>query len=139
MVFDHQGRVLLVWHLGYEQWCLPGGHVEDGETLTETAVREVREETGVTIEIMNGGIPLVVADIDHPGKPAAGEDPHRHQDTCYLARADSAGDLHPQTTEVAAAEWIHWTDLDTRPNVRSTVGEHLRLAFAAAGQWPTQS
>ena len=32
---------------GRVEWCLPKGHVEDGETLAETAVREVAEETGI--------------------------------------------------------------------------------------------
>jgi 8-oxo-dGTP pyrophosphatase MutT (NUDIX family) len=32
---------------GRLEWCLPKGHPEDGETLQETAVREVEEETGI--------------------------------------------------------------------------------------------
>ena len=32
---------------GRVEWCLPKGHREDGETLAETAVREVAEETGI--------------------------------------------------------------------------------------------
>ena len=32
---------------GRIEWCLPKGHVEPGETLVETAVREVAEETGI--------------------------------------------------------------------------------------------
>lgn len=32
---------------GRLEWCLPKGHVEAGETLVETAVREVAEETGI--------------------------------------------------------------------------------------------
>ncbi len=32
---------------GRVEWCLPKGHVEPGETLVETAMREVAEETGI--------------------------------------------------------------------------------------------
>ena len=37
---------------GKEIWCLPKGKVEKGETLVQTAVREVREETGMKGEIL---------------------------------------------------------------------------------------
>ena len=34
---------------GKGTWALPGGHVENCETLEETAIREVKEEVGITI------------------------------------------------------------------------------------------
>ena len=34
--------------LGKLIWCLPKGHIETGEALTETALREVKEETGLS-------------------------------------------------------------------------------------------
>lgn len=53
MVCDGQGNVLVqdkknhpFWH----GWNFPGGHVEQGEYVTPSVVREIREETGLTIE-----------------------------------------------------------------------------------------
>jgi 8-oxo-dGTP pyrophosphatase MutT (NUDIX family) len=38
---------------GRLEWCLPKGHVEPGETLAETAVREIAEETGIRGEVVD--------------------------------------------------------------------------------------
>jgi 8-oxo-dGTP pyrophosphatase MutT (NUDIX family) len=52
VLFDIDGRVLLVRHTyGRRNWELPGGGAEPGESPDETAVREIREETGLTVEL----------------------------------------------------------------------------------------
>jgi ADP-ribose pyrophosphatase YjhB (NUDIX family) len=45
------GQVLLTKREDFEVWCLPGGHVEEGETLAQAARREVSEETGLEVEL----------------------------------------------------------------------------------------
>lgn len=47
---DAQGRVLCVRKASSPRFQLPGGKPEEGETAVDTAVREVREETGVTVD-----------------------------------------------------------------------------------------
>lgn len=51
VVLDTEGRVLLVRYRS-GAWAFPKGHVEPGEKYEQTAVREVREETGVTATIL---------------------------------------------------------------------------------------
>ena len=51
MVYDHDGNIL-VQDRKKSDWpglCFPGGHVEPGESFVESLIREVYEETGLTI------------------------------------------------------------------------------------------
>lgn len=56
IIFDEQGRVLLTRRADNGLWCVPGGHMDMDETIENTAIREVKEETGlnVAIEALSG-------------------------------------------------------------------------------------
>ena len=45
------GKVLLVHKINGNYWGFPKGHVEDGETEEQTALREVKEEVGIDVII----------------------------------------------------------------------------------------
>src|SRR5713226_7811504 len=51
LIFDDQGRVLLGLRRDIDWWNLPGGGMEAGETVDEALCREVREETGLEVEV----------------------------------------------------------------------------------------
>ena len=56
MLVDRQGRILMQHRdanarVSPDQWGLPGGRVEEGETPVEAARREVHEETGIRCEL----------------------------------------------------------------------------------------
>jgi 8-oxo-dGTP diphosphatase len=54
VVRDESGRILVVRRArppSQGLWSIPGGRVESGETLAEAARREVREETGLDVDI----------------------------------------------------------------------------------------
>lgn len=53
----HEGRARIAViarrnRAGRVEWCLPKGHIEPGETLAQTATREVAEETGITGQVL---------------------------------------------------------------------------------------
>ena len=52
MICDGKGNVLVqnkVGHPTWHGWNFPGGHVEVGEYVTPSVIREIKEETGLTI------------------------------------------------------------------------------------------
>lgn len=48
---ESDGHVVLVHRPYYDDWSLPKGKCDPGETFRETAIREVAEETGITGEL----------------------------------------------------------------------------------------
>lgn len=70
-IIEHGGQVLMVRRAvetGYGLWSLPGGYVDRGEVMEEAAAREVREETGLDVEVgylvglfSEAGHPVIVA------------------------------------------------------------------------------
>ena len=50
---DHTVRYLIIRHLG-GHWGFPKGHMDPGESETETALREIREEVGLTVSLLDG-------------------------------------------------------------------------------------
>lgn len=92
-------RVLLVHRRKYQDVTLPKGKVEPGETLVETAAREVHEETGIRATL---GVPL--------GTVAYALPSGRQKVVHYWAmrakdRAVRASDFTP-TKEISAVEWV---------------------------------
>ncbi|WP_397542682.1 NUDIX domain-containing protein [Roseovarius salis] len=65
-VIVEDGRLLLVnAYPGGDSdlWCAPGGGVEPGASLPDNLVREVQEETGLTVEV---GLPCLVNEFHDP-------------------------------------------------------------------------
>lgn len=53
VIFDEsREKVLLTKRADNGLWCLPSGGVEPGESVEETIIREVQEETGLTVRVM---------------------------------------------------------------------------------------
>ena len=52
-IFDSSHtKVLLARRTDNGRWCVPGGYMEPGESLTEACIREVEEETGLRVRVV---------------------------------------------------------------------------------------
>ncbi len=67
-----EGKILLVkraFEPGAGKWSVPGGMVELGETMSEACAREMEEETGLTVEVLEQIRAFDMIDKDDKGKP----------------------------------------------------------------------
>ncbi|WP_306054205.1 NUDIX domain-containing protein [Natronococcus wangiae] len=95
-VRDPDGRIALVENRWSNGWILPGGAVEPGERLRETARREIREETGLAAVVEE---PLVVLEQTYVSKPDGEQFAAAY--AVYRASADGA---IPATRELGVTE-----------------------------------
>jgi len=51
VIRDREGRILLQRRADKNKWGFPGGAMELGESATQTAIREIKEETGLDVEV----------------------------------------------------------------------------------------
>ncbi|MGW4725808.1 NUDIX hydrolase [Streptomyces sp. NPDC004291] len=114
VVTDGRGRVLLQRRRDSGLWALPGGGMEMGESLPGAAVREVREETGLDVEVTG----LVGTYTDPRHIIAYGDGEVRRQfNVCFRARvvggslavSDESTELRFVAPEEFAALPIHPT------------------------------
>ncbi|WP_306189443.1 NUDIX domain-containing protein [Streptomyces sp. MK5] len=83
VVTDEEGRILLQRRRDNGLWALPGGVMEMGDSLPGTAVREVKEETGLDVEIT--GLVGTYTDPRHVIAYSDGE-VRRQFNVCFTAR-----------------------------------------------------
>lgn len=63
VVINKDGDVLLIQRSDNGNWAIPGGAIDLGESLTQAAIRETKEESGITCEIT--GIVGIYTDPQH--------------------------------------------------------------------------
>lgn len=103
LAVDERGRVLLQRRRDTGQWALPMGKMELGETPSECAIRETREETGILVEIT--GLLGVFSDPGHIVQYGDGEIRQEYE-VILLARPTSG---EPSVNDEASE--VGWVDL----------------------------
>lgn len=94
IVFNGDSVLIIEQFQGF--FSFPKGHVEDGETEEETAIREVKEETNIDIEIISDKTYKINYKINNDTKKEV---------VFFLAKAISF-DLKNQENEIISCEWV---------------------------------
>jgi 8-oxo-dGTP pyrophosphatase MutT (NUDIX family) len=106
LAVDEQGRLLLQKRRDTGQWAIPMGKQELGETVAQCAIRETREETGVTVEVT--GLLGIYSD---PGHIVAYTDGEVRQEYEIILTGRPVSGSPAANDEASAAGWFTVDDL----------------------------
>lgn len=114
LTVDDRGRFLLQRRRDTGQWALPMGKMDIGETPSQCAVRETREETGVEVEAI--GILGVFSDPAHIVEYLSDGEIRQEYEVMLLARP--VGGAAAETDEASDVRWVsqgELAELDIHP------------------------
>ena len=90
-------EILLIKHIRSGFWSFPKGHVEDGESEVQTAVREIKEETNVDIAIDDTSFRETV--VFNPRRDT-------RKEVVYFVGRALTFDAVPQEGEISEIRWV---------------------------------
>ena len=102
-VVDGAVQILLVYRTQHRDTSLPKGKVDPGETLPETAVREIAEETGLIVAL---GVPLGVVEYSLPN----GRDKVVYYWAAEVSALAIANSTFSSNDEIESLHWVSLAD-----------------------------
>ena len=133
----YRGKTLLVHHPRYDKWIPMGGHVELDEDPEQALYREIKEETGLEVEILSKK-PAITAEPTTKLLPAPNymdvhyaNAPHKH--ICLIYFAVAKHDNHVLSAEHTDIHWVGESELENpeynlEPSVKFYCREAIRMA-----------
>lgn len=121
-VQDDKGRILMIRRTDNDLFSIPGGQQEVGETLSQSVVREVLEETGIAVEVAD-----LIGLYSDPAHVIAYSDGEVRQEFSICFRAVATGGTIRTSSESREVHWAHTEQLD-RMNIHPSI--RLRIEHA---------
>jgi ADP-ribose pyrophosphatase YjhB (NUDIX family) len=124
IVVNEQSEILMIRRTDNGNWALPGGAMDLGESITDTAIRETREETGINCAIT--GLVGVYTNPHHViFYPGNGE--VRQEFSIVFTARSLGGELRP-SSESSEPQWVSPAaiqGLQMHPSMRQRIQHHL--------------
>ncbi len=108
-VSNDLGELLLIRRTDNDNWALPGGGVDIGESVPQAAVRETREESGIECEIT--GLSGIYTDPQHVILYTSNGEVRQEFSVVLTARA--IGGQLSASSETSEARWVHLDEVTT--------------------------
>jgi ADP-ribose pyrophosphatase YjhB (NUDIX family) len=102
IVVNDQDEILMIRRTDNDNWAVPGGGMDPGESITDTAVRETREETGITCEVT--GLVGIYTNPRHVILYTSNNEVRQEFSIVFTARPTS-GELKP-SSESSEPQWV---------------------------------
>ncbi|MFF4424951.1 NUDIX hydrolase [Streptomyces sp. NPDC001549] len=129
VVRDEHGNLLLIHKTDNNLWALPGGGHDAGESITQTVVREVEEETGIAVVVED-----IVGLYTDPQHVMAYDDGEVRQQFSICFHARPIGGSVRTSSESKEVRWVAPADLDKldiHPSMRLRISHGLDAAQSA--------
>ncbi|WP_156757414.1 NUDIX hydrolase [Actinokineospora pegani] len=113
---NNDGHILLIRRTDNDLYAIPGGGLELGETLSQTVIREVKEETGIDVEVT-----ALVGAYSDPNHVIAFTDGEVRQEFSLCFRATPLGGELRTSNESKEVLWVDPAALDSlniHPSIR---------------------
>jgi 8-oxo-dGTP pyrophosphatase MutT (NUDIX family) len=123
IVPNDQGKLLLVHKTDNDLWALPGGAMDVGESMADTVVREIKEETGIDIAVTG-----VVGIYTNPNHVMAYDDGEVRQQCSICFTTRLLGGHLATSSETSEVAWVapEWLDsLIMHPSMRLRIDHYL--------------
>ncbi|MFF0099773.1 NUDIX hydrolase [Micromonospora sp. WMMD734] len=123
-VRNQRGELLMIHRTDNNLWALPGGGHDIGESISDTVVREVREETGIEVEVTG-----LVGIYSNPHHVMAYDDGEVRQQFSICFTARPVGGKLTTSSESRQVRWVtpaQLNQLDIHPSMRLRIGHALK-------------
>ncbi|MGG2465633.1 NUDIX hydrolase [Streptomyces sp. RGM 3693] len=107
VVRNTDGHLLLIHKTDNNLWALPGGGHDIGEAISQTVIREVEEETGITVAVED-----IIGLYTDPQHVMAYDDGEVRQQFSICFHARPVGGTLRTSSESKEVRWVSPTDLD---------------------------